>query len=375
MHKICIWMNIPSHYQSAFYHALDARDDVDLQVAYFNGASESRAAEGWKNDHELKPYERFIDPCGTPADFVSAVEGWEGCTHIISGYFSSELIEYFCANSIRWCHWSEAPGVRLAEALGYRTGLFRLFNPLMLYCKRSEGRRIRRYAIGAFGQGRLAHKAFRAMGVPDGKIADLYYAPTGLSKADPCASMVEFANGRKVFLAVGALCRRKGIDLLLKAFASLDAADWCLVLCGLDKSNGEYRGLAAKLGVSGQVLFLGAYPVDRISEVYCAADVFVLPSRFDGWGAVLNEAASVGLPVIGTDLCGGAWHVVDDGATGFRARAGSVRSLKQTMQHYVNDPALARPHGDTAIRRFREHFSPQSNAERMVRALERWVGQ
>ena len=372
MPRLCIWMNIPSHYQSAFFQALDKREEVDLRVVYFQRPSSHRAAEGWKDDHRYQPFESSAEGKSSPGEIVATVPDWRERTHIINGYFSSDLIGFFCANGTPWCHWSEMPGIRLAELLGYRMPLFRLLNPLMLAGKRGEGRRIKNHALGAFGQGRLARRAFRAMGVPEQKIADLYYAPNGLPKAEPCVQVVAFSKGRKVFLAVGALCRRKGIDLLLKAFARLDAEGWCLVLCGLDRAEGTYQALAQKLGLGDRVLFLGAYPVDRISEVYSAADVFVLPSRFDGWGAVLNEAASVGLPMVGTDLCGGSWHVVDEGRTGFRVRADSVGALAEAMQAYVDNPKLIRKHGDAARAHFQKSFTPESNAARMLSALRKW---
>ena len=367
MLKICIWMNIPSHYQSAFFQALDGRDDVDLRVIYLGGISENRAAEGWNDEHVLEPFERVVT-----SDPEECVE--QDRIQIISGTFGGKLIDWFCENKVVWCHWSEMPGIRLAELLGFRTPLYRLLCPLMLAGKRAEGLRIREYALGAFGQGRLARDAFRAMGVPESMMADLFYTPAALPPAEPPVELVTFSAGRKVFLAVGALCRRKGIDVLLRAFSRLQGDDWCLVLCGLDRADGAYGRLAHTLGIGDCVLFLGAYPVARIAAVYMAADVFVLASRFDGWGAVLNEASSAGLPMIGTDLCGAAWHVVDDGRTGFRVRAGSAKALAHAMQTYVDEPALIEQHGAAARVLFEQEFTPDHNAERFVQSCEQWLG-
>lgn len=367
-------MNIPSHYQSAFFQALGCRDDVDLRVVYFNGASQDRAAEGWSGDYIPDSYEAIVEEGAgaDPAMLLSTVPDWQGRIHIISGNFNSELIGWFCRHDAKWCHWSEMPGIRLAELLGFRASLFRLLNPLMLSFKNNEGRRIKKHALGAFGQGRLAHRSFRLMGVPERMIADLYYVPSALDAAQPCAEMLSFSKGRRIFLSVGALCHRKGIDVLLKAFARLKTQDWCLVLCGLDRENGRYQKLANALGVQDQVLFLGAYKADRIAEVYSAADVFLLASRFDGWGAVLNEGASLGLPLIGTDLCGASWHVIDEGKNGFRVGTGSVNALRRAMDFYVRHPDKIGDHGKVSRERFFELFSAEDNAERLVAALQKW---
>lgn len=365
-------MNIPSHYQSAFFEALDERDDVDLQVCYFEGASRERAAEGWHSEHDCKSFECFVSHADDVAEMLAEVPEWPSRVHIIGSSFCPPLIEYFCTDGIKWCHWSEMPGIRLAETLGYRMPLYRMLNPLMLSLKRSEGAMIRNHALGAFAQGVLAKRAFGIMGVPAQNIRDLYYTPAALEEVSPAEKIVSFANGRKVFLSVGALCRRKGIDILLKAFAKLNATDWCLVLCGLDQSNGACMALARRLAIEDRVLFLGAYPAARIAEVYMAADVFVLSSRFDGWGAVLNEAASLGMPLIGTDLCGASWHVVEPGVNGFRVRAGSVSSLANAMMAFVDDAQLLECFGAASKELFDREFAPEKNAERMVEALQAW---
>lgn len=372
MLRICMWMNIPSHYQSAFFQALDKREDVDLRVVYLNGISQSRAAEGWSDNHVLKPFESCVPDGFVPENISLELPDWQDRIHIINAYFSSGLIDSFCERGVYWCHWSEMPGIRLAALLGYRMPLFRLFSPLMLMCKRNEGLRIKNHALGAFGQGRLAHRAFRLMGVPERMIADLYYVPAGLDSAVSCVQILKFSKGRKIILAVGALSRRKGIDILLQAFSSLNTEGWCVVLCGLDQSDGAYQALAQKLGIEDRVLFLGAYPADRIAEVYSAADLFVLPSRFDGWGAVLNEAASLGLPIIGTDLCGGSWHMIEDGENGFRVRAASAPSLAKALRSYVAEPEQISEHGAATRKRFLGTFTPEHNTERLVSALRSW---
>jgi glycosyltransferase involved in cell wall biosynthesis len=368
-------MNIPSHYQAAFFSALADRNDIDLQVRYLRGVSKRRVAEGWHDVFECQPYEQFAREGESPGELLKSLSDWKDRIHILSSHFNSELIDYFCANQTCWCHWSEMPGVRLAELVRYHMGIFKLLNPLMFMLKRGEGLRIRDHALGAFGQGVLAERAFRLMGVPSSKISSLFYTPEPLSAPSPCEKIVQFAGDRKVFLSVGALCKRKGVDILLKAFARLGTSDWCLVLCGLDKADGLYQALAEKLGIQDRVLFLGVYPASRIAEVYAAADVFVLSSRFDGWGAVLNEAASVGLPLIGTDLCGASWHVLRHAETGFRVKAGSVGSLRKAMRRYVEHPHLTKSHGLHSSAVFSSELTPERNAERLVRALETWGAQ
>jgi glycosyltransferase involved in cell wall biosynthesis len=366
-------MNIPSHYQSAFFDALDRCDDVDLQVVYFQGICRERAAEGWSREYAAKPFESMAKENSSPAEMVQAVPSWNDRIHIISGHFSSNLVDWFCEHGLPWCHWSEMPGIRLAEMLGYRMRLFRLLNPLMLLCKRNEGRRIGQYALGAFGQGTLARRAFTLMGIPRCMAQDLFYSPAALPESEPCREVVEFSNGRKVFLSVGALCKRKGIDVLLKAFSRLATDEWCLVLCGLDRANGVYQALAHRLGIAERVLFLGSYSAERIAEVYSAADVFVLASRFDGWGAVLNEAASLGLPIVGTDLCGASWHLIENGRNGYCVKAGSVASLAGALQAYAGTPVLVGEHGAASKSRFNEAFTPARNAERLRLALKEWT--
>lgn len=372
MIKLCIWMNIPSHHQSGFFEALSNVDNLDLEVRYFHAISGQRSAEGWSKSYNYSEFEQCVDITDTPEGMLKTVPGANERIHIISANFKPELVSYFCENEFKWCHWSEMPGIRLAELLNYNMSFFRLLNPLMLLLKRKEGQRITRFAVGAFGQGVLAQRSFLWMGVPKQKLANLFYAPIPLAKRDAAASIKEFAKNRRVFLSVSALCKRKGIDILLKSFAQLRTKDWCLVLCGLDKADGEYQKLTQSLGIQDQVLFLGAYPVDRIVEVYVASDVFILPSRFDGWGAVLNEAASVSLPLISTDLCGAAWHVIQPSENGYIVKAGSVYSLNKAMKHYVNEPELVAIHGKLSKSILLEEFTPEKNASRLVESLKNW---
>lgn len=366
-------MNIPSHYQSAFFDALRQRNEVDLVVRYFYGTSDERSKEGWEGSHELDSFEQCVSGIHSAVNLLETIPDWKERIHIVSSNFSSKLVDYLTAHGAKWCHWSEMPGIRLAELLRYHMGLYRLLNPLMLMLKYKDGRRINLHALVAFGQGALAERAFRLMGIPQNIISDLYYSPAALPVMEPCEQVVKFAGGRKVFLSVGALCRRKGIDILLKAFAELKTRDWCLVLCGVDKSDGAYQKLIEKLRLQEQIFILGAYPVKQIAKVYCASDVLVLASRFDGWGAVLNEAASLGMPLIGTDMCGASWHAIKDGVDGFRVKADSVRALKVAMQSYVENTELIRTHGQKARALFLNTLTPEKNAERLVSALNKWA--
>ncbi|MPM24980.1 Glycosyltransferase Gtf1 [bioreactor metagenome] len=366
--KIAIWMNYPSHYQRAFFHALASREDVNLEVRYFHNIPAERLQQGWQH-FQFEAYEQSVAGCQDTQNQLETIPDWRERIHVTGLTFNRELVHIFCREQIRWCHWSECLGGPLAKKLDYNLWLFHLLLPLLLFFRRPLYRPVAKYAMIAFGQGELARRSFLKLGIPEEKIRPLFYSPAPLPQVDADTRITAFARGRKVFLSVGMLNKRKGMDLLLKAFAGLKTSDWCLVLCGKDLTDGKLEALAKHLGIQDSVMFYGAISSESIASVYQAADVDILASRFDGWGAVLNEGASRGLALIGVDSAGASWHLVSEGENGFRIPGGNVRALTKAMAEYVNNPELCTHHGINSRRIFFEKFSPECNAERLISSI------
>lgn len=106
-------------------------------------------------------------------------------------------------------------------------------------------------------------------------------------------------------LCVATVTARKGHDILVRALARLDldwCPDWQLDCIGaLDRdvdAVAALRDLIARLGLTDRVRLLGAQPMDRVGAAYRRADVFVLPSRYEGYGMVFAEAMAHGLPIV-----------------------------------------------------------------------------
>ncbi len=130
--------------------------------------------------------------------------------------------------------------------------------------------------------------------------------------------------------------------------------------------------LAEKLHLTDRVLFRGALPTDAVGSVLRCGHVLVLPSRFDGWGVVVNEGAAAGLALIATDRVGAAYHILEPGLNGFRVRAGSRASLAAAMRAYARDPALAIEHGLNARSRFQQ-FTPDAGAAQFEVSIRGWL--
>lgn len=109
---------------------------------------------------------------------------------------------------------------------------------------------------------------------------------------------------KKTVLYVGRLGARKGLDLVLRALAQLDNPEIEFLIAGTGRHEEHLRSLAAELGVEGRIRFLGYVPDEDLPQLYSSSDVFVLPSRYEGFGLVVLEAAACGTPVIGANAGG-----------------------------------------------------------------------
>lgn len=111
-------------------------------------------------------------------------------------------------------------------------------------------------------------------------------------------------DGPVKLLAVGSLVPRKGHDVLIAALAELTDLNWRLTIAGArDRDPKTARRIdvqIAALGLKERVFLAGAVAPDGLPELYVNADIFVLASRFEGYGMAFAEAASHGLPIIGT---------------------------------------------------------------------------
>lgn len=111
-------------------------------------------------------------------------------------------------------------------------------------------------------------------------------------------------NGCHVILYVGRLSHEKGIDLLLNAFARVSHNGWKLVVVGEGKEEKNLQTQAAQLGIVHDVVFAKFCSSEYLYAWYTLANFFVLPSRYEPFGAVVNEALVFGCPVLASKNIG-----------------------------------------------------------------------
>lgn len=133
---------------------------------------------------------------------------------------------------------------------------------------------------------------------------------------------------KKMVLTIGQFIHRKGFDVLLRAAASLDAETGVYIVGG--EPTEEYLKLREELGLSS-VHFVGFKKKEELARYYKAADLFVLPTREDIWGLVINEAMAYGLPVITTDRCVAGLELVENGVNGYIVPTEDVHALAEKM--------------------------------------------
>jgi glycosyltransferase involved in cell wall biosynthesis len=185
-------------------------------------------------------------------------------------------------------------------------------------------------------------------------LADMVGVPPGrLSAAVPGTDRAQRARGTGKplsLLAVGSVVPRKGYDLLIEALRPYRGQPWSLDIAGGQELDPAYSATLGKqieaAGLSSHVKWLGAVDTRRLAGLYDRADVFVMPSHYEGYGMVMTEALARGLAIICTSGVAAADAIPADAV--LRVEAGNVDALTAAIGKMIGDQRLRQQLSDAA---------------------------
>jgi glycosyltransferase involved in cell wall biosynthesis len=340
---------VPSPYQRDLFSALAVRPEVNTRVFYMERAAPDSP---WP-ERPLDAHESYLPGFWLPVGPARVHWNWRlphprdydiiVCNTLMS--VTSQWLMRVRLRHHRWIFWGEKLGTR-----SWRHD--RLTAPLR-----------RAAAIAAIGSWAQRDYMERFPGVPVFSVP--YHCALDAFRREPRS---EQNPNTVTFLFCGQMIARKGLDHLLSAFAKLPnntrlllvgrEADLSALLSSLDPS------------VRSRIEYAGFQPPEKLPAFFARADAFVLPSRYDGWGVVVNQALGAGLPILASDQVGAGYDLVTPGENGEIFRATDPDDLVAKMQRLASSSDLRRAWGDASRIRSRQ-WDPERGAERWVQVLQR----
>jgi glycosyltransferase involved in cell wall biosynthesis len=274
----------------------------------------------WKTERFSYPYEMHI-----PYDTIPQLRRFKPDV-ILSGELSARSLQAVIYG--RLAHKPVAIWATLADHLEDSRGRARAaFRRRLL-------RRVDRVIVNGHSGSAYA----RRMGVPATRIAII--PQTADLSAFTAIPLERDPQTQRTLLVVGALTELKGVDLLLRAIASLNRPVRLIVV-----GDGPQRAELQNITLPGhaQVEWVGHVDYQTLPDYYARAGLLVFPTHGDEWGLVVNEALAAGLPVIGSEYSQAVQDLVRDGENGWRFRPDSIEEIAVALQRALdtNDEVLA----------------------------------
>jgi glycosyltransferase involved in cell wall biosynthesis len=317
--ELVFWQNILSPHQAPFIRAL-ADQGHQITVVTDESMSADRVALGWKvPDHgrakiTIAPkdsaVQRLIE--NSPKDAIHVIAGarWKPL---------GNLVERQCLAAHRRVGIiTEAPDPRGFAGYGR----------WVKYTKE-------RFTTGSrfdfiLAMGEMGTRWFRRCGYPAQKLFPFAYVtePVPLVEA-------KNAGEKSGFLYVGQFIVRKGLDILLQAFAASSSSQIELRMLGEGPEQPKLQRMAHELGIENRVIWLAKSDAAGVQGEMAKANVSILPSRHDGWGAVVNESLMVGTPVICSTACGAA-ELISQPWLGTVFRSDNADNLAKALKTWID---------------------------------------
>jgi len=335
--KVAYITPLPTPYRQPLLNRLTELDDLDVTVFYCAGGEADRS---WKVPVPGNERHRFL-----PGFQISARRGHKTLYNHFNPSIWRELSRGEFDAVVTAGYALVTTQIAIAWALFHR-------RPYFFRCESHTpgDRSALRRAVKSVFLGFICRRA--AGGLPTGTLARDYLEHYGLARERMrffpnttdiagIAARVDALRERRdairarlgvtkqrLAVFVGRLISAKAPLEMLEAFerVSRSREDWALAVVGDGDLEGAMRQRVEERGLEG-VHFLGFRQDDALLEVYAAADLFVLASRQEPWGVVVNEAAAAGLPLLLSDAVGAAADLLKPGENGEAFPAGDVDQM------------------------------------------------
>jgi len=318
--KIFLLTDFPSPYQVEILNKIASDHEIDLHVAYLRAADPERFWKGSKICHD------YVVLNNGAAKVASASEVLETADFAVFNFYlhpyAQKLINERARSRRPWCFWGERPGLRKPEWIGRLARLWKL-------------RWLHESSAPIWGIGRFAVERYQH----EFGSRHRYFNFPYFSELDRFKIAREGRNSdvETVFLYSGSLIRRKGVDVLARAFVRLrkEGHKARLKILGTGPLLGMLRDTLSS--ISESVEFIGFSDWSELPEHYASSTVLCVPSRYDGWGLVVPEGLASGLPVIATDRTGAALEFVETGKNGWLIESDNEEALLTAMREAASD--------------------------------------
>lgn len=324
--KLLILSIFPAPYRVAVFRGLASRYDVTLFFEFVQ--NQNRNSKWFVESDEF-----------TVLTTPESVEAYERAVRDLRQYDMVLAYDYFSKRAMslmRRCIRQKVPYCINCD------GAFINHNPIKDLIKRY----FITHASACFASGRSAGEYFKAFGAKDSQI--YYHNFTSLTEADildkPLTQQEKVLlkqelglEQKKTVLTIGQFIHRKGNDILLAAWKDMPNDSQLLLIGGGDKA-GEYERFIKENQLS-DVKILSFMEKKDVFRYYKASDLFVLPTREDIWGLVINEAMACGLPVITTARCIAGLELIENEKNGYIVPAEDPNTLHQKMKLLLADEA------------------------------------
>lgn len=289
--KILFITNLPAPYRVSFFNELSKYAEVEVFFENRNG--DDRNEEWLKISNCSFKYTFSCDNKTNLSNLKNKILK-KSFDKIIIGNYSTNiernLIRFFKLNRI--LYWISSDG-------GFKKKDFFLKYLIKKY-----------YISGAYGyfsSSKLTDEYLIKYGAKRNKIYRYQFTSIKADDIEYCYKKNKKTN-EFVILGVGQIINRKGWDLLIEATKNLKNVKIIIVGGGM---SSQLKTLIEN-NQQKNIEFIDFVDKNKIKEYYKIADVFVLPTREDIWGLVVNEAASKGLPVITTNKCNAGLEILDN---------------------------------------------------------------